>query len=112
MNNHQVFEYQTIVENYIASREKVTLVLRNVGPRAITDETKRDQVYDTYKMILHHDVFTGLLYHEIIFVEFDSLEQAEDYAGNFPKNPNDGDPDFYVLAEVYGTNGAIEYHNR
>jgi len=112
MNNHQVFEYQTIVENYIASREKATLVLRNVGPRAIIDEVKRDQVYDTYKMLLHPDVFTGILNHEIIFVEFDSIEKAEDYAGNFPKNSSDGDPDFYILAEVYGPNGAIEYHNR
>ncbi|MAH09415.1 MAG: hypothetical protein CL961_07080 [Euryarchaeota archaeon] len=112
MNNHQVFEYQTIVENYIAGREKATLVLRNVGPRAITDEAKRDQVYDTYRMLLHRDVFTGLLNNEIIFVEFDSIDEAEDYATNFPRNPGDGDPDFYILAEVYGPNGGIEYHNR
>lgn len=112
MNNHQVFEHQTIVENYIASREKATLVLRNIGPRAITDEAKRDQIYDTYKMLLDNDVFGGLLNNEIIFVEFDLLDEAEDYARKFPKSPSDGDPDFYILAEVYGPTGGIEYHNR
>lgn len=112
MNNHQVFEYQTVVENYIASREKATLVLRNIGPRNVADEEKKASVYNTYRMIIDHDVFTGLLNHEILFVEFDSIEKAEDYARNFPKSPTDGDPDFYILAEVYGPNGAIEYHNR
>ena len=112
MNNHQVFEYQRVIENYIASREKATLVLRNIGPRNITDEAKMTSVYDTYRMLLHRDVMFGLLEHEIIFVEFDSIDDATDYAKNFPKSPNDGDPDFYILAEVYGPNGGIEYHNR
>lgn len=112
MSNHQVFEYQTIVENYIASREKATLVLRNIGPRNIVDLDKKTSVYDIYRMLLDRDVFTGLMNHEILFVEFDSVEEAEVYAGNFPKSPSDGDPDLYVLAEVYGPTGAIEYHNR
>lgn len=112
MSNHQVFEYQTVVENYIASREKATLVLRNVGPRNIADEDKKTSVYDTYRLLLDRDVFSGILNHEIIFVEFDSVDAAEVYAERFPKSPGDGDPDFYILAEVYGPTGAIEYHNR
>jgi hypothetical protein len=109
--NHQVYSYQTVLENYIAMREKVTLVLRNIGPRNIADDTRKIEVYDTYKMILDRDVMAGLLNHEIIFVEFDTLEEAEEYARNFPKNPDES-PDFYVLAEVYNFNGCIEYHNR
>lgn len=109
--NHQVYSYQTVLENYIAHREKVTLVLRNVGPRNIADATRQAEVYDTYKMILDRDVMHGLLNNEIIFVEFDTLDEATEYARNFPRNPGE-QPDFYVLAEVYNFNGAIEYHNR
>lgn len=111
--NHQVYEYQTIVENYIASRQKPIMVVRNVGPKNIVDEDKKTQVYDTYRMLLSRDIMHGILNHEIIFVEFDTVENAETYAvDHFPKNSSDGDPDFYILVEVYDDQGRIEYHNK
>ena len=109
--NHQVSSHQDFIERYIAHREKVTLFLRNVGPRNLTHETRQTQVYDHYKMVLDRDVMFGLLENEFIFVEFDTLDEAKEYAKNFPKNPEES-PDFYILAEVYNTNGALETDNR
>lgn len=89
------------------------MVVRNVGPRNIVDEDKKTQVYDTYRMLLSRDIMHGILTHEIIFVEFDTVEHAVAYAvDHFPKNSSDGDPDYYIYAEVYDDQGRIEYDNK
>lgn len=111
--NYQVYEYQTVVENYIAMRQKPTVIVRNIGPCNILDENKRNEVYDTYRMLLPMSIMSGILNHEIIFIEFDTVEHAETFAiENFPKNPADGDPDYYISVEVYDDHGRIEYYNR
>ena len=110
--SHIVYEYQTMLENYIASRATYTLMLKNIGPRNCTDEAKQKEVYDTYKMFLNADVMNGLLRNEVIMVEFETLDQAQNYLEKFPSNPNDGDVDYYILAELYSRTGALELHNR
>jgi len=110
--NYQVYEFQEIIEQAIAWRRRPTVFVRNIGPRAIADETRRDEVYNTYRMLLGSDVMQGLLRNEYIFISFDDLETAREYAvDNFPRN-SEGDSDMYMQVEVYDNEGRIEYHNR
>jgi len=110
--NYQVYEFQEIIEQAIQWRRRPTVFVRNIGPRAITDEAKRNEVYGTYRMLLTSDVMQGLLNNEYIFISFDDLDDARAYAvDNFPRNSS-GDPDFYIRVEVYDNEGRIEYHNR
>tara|TARA_B100001287_G_C22637912_1_gene508571 strand:- start:1035 stop:1370 length:336 start_codon:yes stop_codon:yes gene_type:complete len=109
---HIVYEYQTMLENYIASRATYTLMLKNIGPKNCTDEAKQTEVYDTYKMFLDKDIMEGLLRSEISCVEFETRDQATKLFEMFPSSPSDGDADYYILAEVYDRTGALELHNR
>lgn len=108
---HIVYEYQTMLENYIASRATYTLMLKNVGPKNCADEAKQKEVYDTYRMLLDRDVMSGLLRSEIICVEFETMDAAQHYMDKFPSNSS-GDPDYYIRAELYGPTGAIELDNK
>jgi len=110
--NYQVYEFQEIIEQAVAWRRKPTIFVRNIGPRAIVDETRRDEVYNTYRMLLGPDVMQGLLRNEYIFISFDSLEDAREYAvDKFPRN-TDGNADMYMQVEVYDNEGRIEYDNK
>jgi len=112
--NYQVYEFQQIIEQAIAWRRRPTILVRNIGPRAITDDARRDEVYDIYRMLLSKDIMQGLLRNEYIFITFDgTLEEAREFAiDKFPKNPNDGDADMYLQVEVYDYDGHSDYDNK
>ena len=71
--NYQVYDHQSIIENYISLRQKPTMIVRNVGPRNIVDETKKAEVYNTYRMLLSLDILNAMMFHDTIFIEFDKF---------------------------------------
>jgi len=63
-------------------------------------------------MLLSNDVMQGLLKNEYIFISFDDLDDAREYAvDKFPRN-SEGDADMYLQVEVYDNEGRIEYDNK
>ena len=110
--NYQVYEFQTILEEYIKSKGTPHLFVRVVGPNKCNDVEKLNKVYDTYRYILPPDVFHGIFYNEMFIMEFEYIEEAERFlADSFPDSPVHGDPDYYIYGAVYNGNGEILFSN-
>jgi len=106
----KTLDFLTFLEDTTAATGKTYLLLRMVGPNNCTDVEKLKEVYAAYKFNLDAEVYQKIFNNEFVFVEFDTDDQAVDYAfDNFPKN-TDGDPDYYVFTCVI-SEGTVCYSN-
>lgn len=101
------------IEYYTETQQKTMMILRTIGPDNVSDAEKANEIYSAYYQNLQPEspeLFDKLLYNEFTFVEFNTEEQAYEFAAeNFPLN-RDGDPDYFVQVVVF-SNGNLAYSN-
>jgi hypothetical protein len=101
------------IEYYTQSQQKTLMILRTIGPDNVEDAEKANQIYSVYYQNLQPEspvLFDKLLYNEFTFVEFETEEEAYQFAiENFPLN-RDGDPDYFVQVFVF-SNGNLAHAN-
>jgi hypothetical protein len=101
------------IEYYTESQQKTMMILRTVGPDNVSSADKANEIYSAYYQNLQTEspaLFDKLLYNEFTFVEFDTEEEALQFAiENFPTNKI-GDPDYFVQVFVF-SNGNLAYAN-
>mgnify|MGYP003344687724 CR=1 FL=1 len=83
-------DFLELLETITESQNSTIMVLRTVGPDNATEVDKINYIYSVYKNNFESenvDIFEKFLYNEFTFVEFDSEEEAYDFAvHNFPVN--------------------------
>lgn len=110
--NYQVYEFPTIIEEYVKMKGTPHLFVRVIGPNKCTNVDKLNEVYGVYKNILPFDIYTGIFYNEMMIIEFETIEQAERFlVDSFPNSPTDGDPDYYIFGAVYNELGQEIFSN-
>ena len=101
------------IEYYTESQQKIMMILRTIGPDNVSSADKANEIYSAYYQNLQTEspaLFDKLLYNEFTFVEFDTEEEARQFAiENFPTNKI-GDPDYFVQVFVF-SNGNLAYAN-
>ena len=101
------------IEYYTESQQKIMMILRTIGPDNVSSANKANEIYSGYYQNLQTEspaLFDKLLYNEFTFVEFDTEEEARQFAiENFPTNKI-GDPDYFVQVFVF-SNGNLAYAN-
>jgi hypothetical protein len=101
------------IEYYTESQQKTMMILRTVGPDNVSSADKANEIYSAYYQNLQTEspaLFDKLLYNEFTFVEFDTEEEARQFAiENFPTNKI-GDPDYFIQVFVF-SNGNLAYSN-
>ena len=101
------------IEYYTESQQKIMMILRTIGPDNVSSANKANEIYSAYYQNLQTEspaLFDKLLYNEFTFVEFDTEEEARQFAiENFPTNKI-GDPDYFVQVFVF-SNGNLAYAN-
>lgn len=97
-----------------ASSNKTLMLIRTVGPDGCTDVEKIDHIYSAYHLNLdseHPLLFDTLLRNEFTIAEFDTEENARDFAiDNFPLRASRVDADYFVQVFVF-CNGNLSYAN-
>lgn len=104
--------------DYLVSSTEATgtclMVLRTVGPDACTDVDKINEIYSAYKTNMDGEntgVFDTFLKNEWTFLEFETEEEAMDFArDNLPMNKQTTDPDYFVQFWIFNS-GAVAYAN-
>jgi hypothetical protein len=110
--SYQVYEFQTIIEEYVKAKGKPHLFVRVVGPNKCKDVEKLNKIYDLYRHLVSHDVFTAIFYNEMFIMEFETVEAADAFlSDSFPNSPTDGDPDYYIFGAVYNEQGQLVFSN-
>ena len=110
--NYQVYEFQTIIEEYVRAKGKPHLFVRVVGPNKCKDVEKLNKIYDLYRHLVSNDVFTAIFYNEMFIMEFDTVEEADTFlSDSFPNSPTDGDSDYYIFGAVYNEQGQLVFSN-
>lgn len=93
--------------------ESVIMMLRTTGPDNATEQDKVNHIYSVYKSNFESDrvdFFDKFLYNEFTFLEFDTEEEAYEFAlHNFPMN-KEGDPDYFVQFFIFSS-GNLAYAN-
>ena len=101
------------IEYYTESQQKIMMILRTIGPDNVSSADKANEIYSAYYQNLQTEspaLFDKLLYNEFTFVEFDTEEEARQFAiENFPTNKI-GDQDYFVQVFVF-SNGNLAYAN-
>lgn len=101
------------IEYYTESQQKTMMILRTIGPDNVSSADKANEIYSAYYQNLQTEspaLFDKLLYNEFTFVEFDTEEEARQFAiENFPTNKI-GDPDYFIQVFVF-SNGNLAYSN-
>lgn len=107
-------DFLELIESVTETENKTIMVLRTVGPDNASDVEKINYIYSVYKTNFESenvDLFEKFLYNEFTFVEFDTEEEAYDFAiTNFPVNKNTVDGDYFVQVFVF-SNGNLAYTN-
>jgi len=103
-------DFLTFLEDTTRETGKTYLMLRMTGPNNCTDVEKLKEVYAAYKFNLDDNVYRKIFHNEFVYIEFDTDDEAVNYAfDNFPKNA-DGDPDYYIFTCVI-SEGTVCYSN-
>lgn len=101
------------IEYYTESQQKIMMILRTIGPDNVSSADKANEIYSAYYQNLQTEspaLFDKLLYNEFTFVEFETEEEARQFAiENFPTNKI-GDPDYFIQVFVF-SNGNLAYSN-
>lgn len=101
------------IEYYTEKEQTTLMILRTVGPDNTVSQEKSNQVYSVYYQNLQSEsleLFNNLLYNEFTFVEFDTEEEAYQFAlENFPMN-KDMDLDYFVQVFIFA-NGRLLFAN-
>lgn len=108
-------DFLELLETVTEAQNSTIMVLRTVGPDNATEVDKINYIYSVYKTNFESenvDIFEKFLYNEFTFVEFDTEEEAYDFAVfNFPVNKKlIDDNDFFVQVFVF-SNGNLAYAN-
>jgi|SaaInlV_120m_DNA_3_1039746.scaffolds.fasta_scaffold00666_7 hypothetical protein len=106
----KALDFLTFLEETTRDTGKTYLMLRMTGPNTCTDVEKLKEVYAAYKFNLDSDVYQKIFHNEFVYIEFNTDDEAVNYAfDNFPKN-TDGDADYYIFACVI-SEGTVCYSN-
>lgn len=83
-----------------AKDDSTVMILRPVGPDGVDDATRASEIYSAYHLNLEPEcpgLFDKLLYNEFVFVEFDSHEDAYQFAlENLPMNKSSVDSEYWI----------------
>lgn len=111
-DRYQLQDFHELIYDYVTKVKKPFVFMRMVGPNKCNDVDKLNEVYALYKQILPTDIYHGIFYNEFLFVTFDKIEEALDFAeDHFPINQTEGDPDYYIHVTVYTETGEGIYGN-
>jgi hypothetical protein len=103
----EFIQHTTDVEN------STIMIIRTVGPDNATDVEKVNYIYSVYKTNFESenvDIFEKFMYNEFTFVEFESEEDAYEFAlQNFPMKKTE-DSDFFVQFFIF-SDGNLAYAN-
>lgn len=111
-DRYQVQDFHELIYDYVTRIKKPFVFLRASGPNNCKDVDKLNEVYGLYKQLLPTDLYHGIFYNEFLFITFDRIEEALEFAeDHFPKNQTDGDPDYYIHVTVYTEAGEGIYGN-
>jgi hypothetical protein len=100
---------------YITAKDHSTvMILRTVGPDGVTDTQKANEIYSAYHLNLEplgEGLFDKLLYNEFVFIQFNSEQEAYDFAlENLPMNKKNIDSDYFVQFYIF-SDGEFAYGN-
>ncbi len=103
------------IEYYTTKESTTMMILRTTGPDAANTADKANSVYSAYYqnfLTESPELFYKLLYNEFTFVEFNSEEEAYDFAvDNLPMSIDAiADPDYFVEFVIF-SEGNLVYSN-